>query len=142
MGVHVFPILNPPPSPSHPSGSSQCTSPERPVSCIEPGLAICLTYGNIHVAVLFQKLSIADCPLYLRLLAGPDTDVLSFVLKENETGEVEVGLGTSACCADPAHGACLAGWAWSSPPSAAGGRPTAAELGRVWPKVSACQDCL
>lgn len=39
--------------------------------------------------VLFQKLSIADCPLYLRLLAGPDTDVLSFVLKENETGDVE-----------------------------------------------------
>ncbi|CAO2636795.1 Ras association domain-containing protein 5, partial [Lemmus lemmus] len=37
--------------------------------------------------VLFQKLSIADCPLHLRLLAGPDTDVLSFVLKENETGE-------------------------------------------------------
>lgn len=47
--------------------------------------------------MLFQKLSIADCPLYLRLLAGPDTDVLSFVLKENETGEVEVGPGTSAC---------------------------------------------
>ena len=42
MGVHVSPILNipPPPSPSHPSGSSQCTSPEHPVSCIEPGLAI------------------------------------------------------------------------------------------------------
>ncbi|XP_005540694.1 ras association domain-containing protein 5 isoform X1 [Macaca nemestrina] len=39
--------------------------------------------------VLFQKLSIADRPLYLRLLAGPDTEVLSFVLKENETGEVE-----------------------------------------------------
>ncbi|XP_051059924.1 ras association domain-containing protein 5 [Phodopus roborovskii] len=39
--------------------------------------------------VLFQKLSIADCPLYLRLLAGPDTEALSFVLKENETGEVE-----------------------------------------------------
>ena len=38
MGVHVFPILNPPPppSPSHPSGLSQCTSPEHPVSCIEP----------------------------------------------------------------------------------------------------------
>ena len=30
----------PPPSPSHPSGSSQCTSPELPVSCNEPGLAI------------------------------------------------------------------------------------------------------
>ena len=34
-GVHVFPILNPPPSPYHPSGSSQCTSPKHPVSCIE-----------------------------------------------------------------------------------------------------------
>ena len=30
----------PHPSPSHPSGSSQCTSPKLPVSCIEPGLAI------------------------------------------------------------------------------------------------------
>jgi len=28
----------PPPSPSHPSGSSQCTSPKHPVSCMEPGL--------------------------------------------------------------------------------------------------------
>ena len=26
-GIHVFPILNPPPSPYYPSGSSQCTSP-------------------------------------------------------------------------------------------------------------------
>ena len=39
----------PPPSPSHPSGSSQCTSPEYPVSCIEPGLAIRFTCDNIHV---------------------------------------------------------------------------------------------
>ena len=41
-GVHVFPILNPlsPPSPNHPSGSSKCTSPKIPVSCIEPGLTI------------------------------------------------------------------------------------------------------
>ena len=29
--------LLPPPSPYHPSGSSQCTSPKHPVSCIEPG---------------------------------------------------------------------------------------------------------
>ena len=28
-----------PPSPYHPSGSSQCTSPKHPVSCLEPGLA-------------------------------------------------------------------------------------------------------
>ena len=31
--------LLPPPSPYHPSGSSQCTSPKHPVSWIEPGLA-------------------------------------------------------------------------------------------------------
>ena len=37
-----------PPSPSHPSGSSQCTSPECPVSCVEPGLVIYFTQGNIH----------------------------------------------------------------------------------------------
>ena len=42
----------PPPSPSHPSGSSQCTSPEHPVSCIKPGLAIRFTYVNIHVSTL------------------------------------------------------------------------------------------
>ena len=29
----------PPPSPYHPSGSSQCTIPKLPVYCIEPGLA-------------------------------------------------------------------------------------------------------
>ena len=55
-------------------------------------------------AVLFQKLSVADCPLYLRLLAGPDNDVLSFVLKENETGEVEVGLGPGACGTNQSSG--------------------------------------
>ena len=57
MGVHVFPILNPlpPPSPSQPSGSSQCTSPEHPVSCIKPGLAICFTYDIIHVSMPFSQ---------------------------------------------------------------------------------------
>ena len=54
MGLHVFPILNSPrqhPSPSHPSGSSQCTSPKHLVSCVEPGVAIHFTYGNIHVSM-------------------------------------------------------------------------------------------
>ncbi|XP_064822840.1 ras association domain-containing protein 5-like isoform X1 [Oncorhynchus masou masou] len=38
---------------------------------------------------LFQKLPLVECPLCLRLVAGPDPELLSFVLKENETGEVE-----------------------------------------------------
>ena len=45
-----------PPSPSYPSGSSQCTSPEHPESCIEPGLVICFTYDNIHVSMLFSHI--------------------------------------------------------------------------------------
>ncbi|XP_022600555.1 ras association domain-containing protein 5 isoform X3 [Seriola dumerili] len=38
---------------------------------------------------LFQKLPLPERPLLLRLIAGPDPQQLSFVLKENETGEVE-----------------------------------------------------
>ena len=50
---HSEPLLSP--SPSHPSGSSQCTGFECPVSCIELGLVICFTYGNIHVSMLFAQ---------------------------------------------------------------------------------------
>ena len=46
----------PPPSPSYPSGSSQCTSPKHPVSCIEPGLAIHFTYDNLHVSMPFSHI--------------------------------------------------------------------------------------
>ncbi|XP_077581757.1 ras association domain-containing protein 5 isoform X1 [Stigmatopora nigra] len=38
---------------------------------------------------LFQKLPLCERPLLLRLVTGPDPQQLSFVLKENETGEVE-----------------------------------------------------
>lgn len=38
---------------------------------------------------LFQKLPLGERPLSLRLMAGPNPELLSFVLKENETGEVE-----------------------------------------------------
>ena len=38
----------PPPSPFHPSGSSQCTSPKHPVSCIEPGLATRFIHDIVH----------------------------------------------------------------------------------------------
>uniref|UniRef100_A0A4W4GN99 Ras association domain family member 5 n=2 Tax=Electrophorus electricus TaxID=8005 RepID=A0A4W4GN99_ELEEL len=38
---------------------------------------------------LLQKLSGSEYPLVLRLLAGPDPENLTFVLRENETGDVE-----------------------------------------------------
>ena len=57
MGVHVFPILNPPPTslpipflcviPVH--------QPKHPVSCIEPGLAIHFTCDNLHVSMPFSQ---------------------------------------------------------------------------------------
>ena len=44
------------PSSSNPSGSSQFTRCEDPVSCIKLGLVIYFTYGNIHVSVLFSQI--------------------------------------------------------------------------------------
>ena len=56
-GIHVFPILHPPPSSLsyHPSGSSQCTSPKHPVYSIEPGLAIHFIYDIIPVSIPFYQ---------------------------------------------------------------------------------------
>ena len=47
--------LLPPPSPFHPSGSSQCTSPKHPASCIEPGLATRFTHDILHVSMPKKK---------------------------------------------------------------------------------------
>ena len=49
--------LLPPPSPYHPSGLSQCSSPKHPVSCIEPGLATHFIHDILHVSVLFSQIS-------------------------------------------------------------------------------------
>ena len=46
----------PPPSPYHPSGSSQCTSPKHPVSCIEPRLVTRFLYDIIHVSMPFSQI--------------------------------------------------------------------------------------
>ena len=54
--IHMFPILNPPPSPCHSSESYQCTSPKHPVSCIEPGLATHFIYDIIHVSMPFSQI--------------------------------------------------------------------------------------
>ena len=58
IGIHVFPsrTLLPPHSPYLPSGSSQCTSPKQPVSCIKLGLAICFIYDIIHVSMSFFQI--------------------------------------------------------------------------------------
>ena len=49
--------LLPPPSPYPPSGSSQCTSPKHPVSCMEPGLATRFIHDIIHVSMPFSQIS-------------------------------------------------------------------------------------
>ena len=48
--------LLPPPSRYHPSGSSQCTSPKHPVSCIEPGLATRFIHDILHVSMPFSQI--------------------------------------------------------------------------------------
>ena len=48
--------LLPPPSPYHPSGSSQCTSPKHPVLCIEPGLATHFLHDILHVSMPFSQI--------------------------------------------------------------------------------------
>ena len=48
--------LLPPPSPYHPSRSSQCISPKHLVSCIEPGLAACFIHDIIHVSMSFSQI--------------------------------------------------------------------------------------
>ena len=46
----------PSPSPSHPSGLSQCSSPEHPVSCIKPGMVFRFTYDNLHISMPFSHI--------------------------------------------------------------------------------------
>ena len=54
--LHLEPPL-PPPSPSHPSRSSQCTHrPWVPYLMYWTGLAIYFTYGNMHVSMQFPQI--------------------------------------------------------------------------------------
>lgn len=69
-----------------------CTEEQLPVvSCsvhtVQTKSVVCVCF-----AVYTCKLADAEKPLFLRLVAGPDSDLLSFVLKEQQTGEVMVRL--------------------------------------------------
>ena len=66
--------LLPPPSPYHPSGSSQCTSPKHPVSCIEPGLRV---FNLFEITSTYFFISFF-ATLGLILLTGPEI-LLSFL---------------------------------------------------------------
>ena len=46
----------PPPTPDHLPGSSHCTSPKHPVSCIKHRLAIRFLHDSIHVSVSFSQI--------------------------------------------------------------------------------------
>ena len=81
----------PPRSPSHPSGLSQCTSFECPVSCIKPALVIYFTYGNTHVSMLLSQI-IPPCPsplcpkvcsLSRSLLCCPASRIISTVFLDS-----------------------------------------------------------
>jgi len=55
-GIHVFPILNPPPS-SRPIPSLWVVPVYQPqASCIEPGLATCFIYDIIHISMPFSQI--------------------------------------------------------------------------------------
>ena len=55
-------ITLPPPTPHHLSGSSPCTSPKHPVSCIEHRLALRFLHDSIHVSMPFSQ---SSHPLHL-----------------------------------------------------------------------------
>ena len=57
--VHMYSpswTLLPPPSPHQPPGSSQCTSPKHPASCIEPGPATRFIHDILHVSMPFSQI--------------------------------------------------------------------------------------
>ena len=61
-GTHVLPITSLPPTHTHhPPGSSQCTSPKHPASCINFGLASHFTHDIIHVSMPFSQI-FPPCP--------------------------------------------------------------------------------
>ena len=99
-GIHVFPL--PLPSPCHPSGSSQCTSPEHPVSCIEPGLAIRFIYDIVVLVSIVEQSesAIHIYQLYICVSISP-LFWISFPFKSLQNTEFPVALSFN--CLPQAH---------------------------------------
>ena len=55
-GIHVFPILNPPPTSLPVQSLWVVPSPKHPVSCIEPGLATRFIHDILHVSMPFSQI--------------------------------------------------------------------------------------
>ena len=90
------PELPPPISlPYHPSGSSQCTSPEHPVLCIEPGLAffsyMILYMFQYHSPKSSQPLPLPqspkDCSIHLCLFCCVAYRVILTIFLESDSTE-------------------------------------------------------
>ena len=105
MGVCMSSILNPLPTstslPSYPSGLSQHTGFECPVSCIELGLVIYFIYGNIHFSMLFSQIIppwVCFCTRYkvrvqLHSFACGYPVILTLPIEETSLSPLKSGLG-------------------------------------------------
>ena len=72
-----------------PQGHPSATSPEHPILCIEPGLAICFTYDNIHVSMLFsQIIPLSPSPTESKSLFFTSVSLLCTVLLNKSKGLV------------------------------------------------------
>ena len=84
-------ILLPPPSPYHLSGSSQCTSPNHPLSCIEPGLAL---IGIIqHIPFFFFLLQ--KTQPYILFLVSPSLETWEVLGSQRKRRVVREGRWSS-----------------------------------------------
>ena len=92
------------PSPYCPSGSSQCTSPKHPVSCIKPGLVIRFIYDIIHVSVPFSQIILPSCfPIESKKLfyfKGINSSALSFLYNPTPTSIHDYWKNHSLACCD------------------------------------------
>lgn len=62
-------------------------------------LFVCTQWSDscvcVCVSVYVCKLADGEKPLFLRLVAGPDSNMLGFVLREQQSGEVMVGVAVN-----------------------------------------------